>query len=295
MKRIGFTLIELLVVIAIIAILAAILFPVFAKVREKARQTQCLSNEKQLGLAMIQYVEDYDEMFPAGLVPVSGPTQIGNNTNGAGLGWAGAISPYVKSPNVFTCPDDPNPFNTTLIPGVYINSYCLNCYLPLRSLAFLSAPSTTVAMFEVTNNQSYLAATDENVYPSTGYVVSSVGDGWVGAGAPDYDDAVTCGTAPGSCIASDGAAGYTVASAEGGPNCRHDVQANGNFGTGGTAGVGMSNYLLADGHVKFINADNAALPENGPDGGAVVTNENLPKSVSAWWGTATAVVTWNPQ
>ena len=150
-------------------------------------------------------------------------------------------------------------------------------------------------MFEVTNNQSYLAATDENVYPSTGYVVSSVGDGWVGAGAPDYDDAVTCGTAPGSCIASDGAAGYTVASAEGGPNCRHDVQANGNFGTGGTAGVGMSNYLLADGHVKFINADNAALPENGPDGGAVVTNENLPKSVSAWWGTATAVVTWNPQ
>ena len=64
MKTKGFTLIELLVVIAIIAILAAVLFPVFAKVREKARQTVCLSNEKQIGLGFMQYVEDYDEVFP---------------------------------------------------------------------------------------------------------------------------------------------------------------------------------------------------------------------------------------
>jgi prepilin-type N-terminal cleavage/methylation domain-containing protein len=64
MKRNGFTLIELLVVIAIIAILAAILFPVFAKVREKARQASCASNEKQLGLAFVQYIQDYDESMP---------------------------------------------------------------------------------------------------------------------------------------------------------------------------------------------------------------------------------------
>ncbi len=63
-KKQGFTLIELLVVIAIIAILAAILFPVFAQAREKARQTTCASNEKQMGLAILQYQQDYDEMFP---------------------------------------------------------------------------------------------------------------------------------------------------------------------------------------------------------------------------------------
>ncbi|MEN6404264.1 MAG: prepilin-type N-terminal cleavage/methylation domain-containing protein, partial [Armatimonadia bacterium] len=63
MKR-GFTLIELLVVIAIIAILAAILFPVFAKAREKARQTSCLNNCKQLGTAIVQYCQDYDERMP---------------------------------------------------------------------------------------------------------------------------------------------------------------------------------------------------------------------------------------
>jgi prepilin-type N-terminal cleavage/methylation domain-containing protein len=63
-SRRGFTLIELLVVIAIIAILAAILFPVFSKAREKARQASCLSNQKQIGLAMMMYIEDYDETYP---------------------------------------------------------------------------------------------------------------------------------------------------------------------------------------------------------------------------------------
>ena len=64
--RLGFTLIELLVVIAIIAILAAILFPVFAQAREKARQISCISNEKQIGLAALQYTQDYDELMPLG-------------------------------------------------------------------------------------------------------------------------------------------------------------------------------------------------------------------------------------
>ena len=108
-RKSGFTLIELLVVIAIIAILAAILFPVFAAAREKARQTTCASNEKQLGLAFIQYGQDYDETMPTGTayaVGSSGPDTTWP-CGGRGWGWAGQIYPYVKSKGAFTCPDDP--------------------------------------------------------------------------------------------------------------------------------------------------------------------------------------------
>jgi prepilin-type N-terminal cleavage/methylation domain-containing protein len=95
----GFTLIELLVVIAIIAILAAILFPVFAKAREKARQTSCLSNQKQIALGILQYVQDYDEEFPTIRVMLS---------NGAFIDWRSEIYPYVKNAQIFACPSDPS-------------------------------------------------------------------------------------------------------------------------------------------------------------------------------------------
>jgi len=90
MRR-GFTLIELLVVIAIIAILAAILFPVFAKAREKARQSSCLSNAKQLATGLLSYVQDYDEMLPK--------CSMGN-----GSYFADLLYPYVKNSQVFLCP-----------------------------------------------------------------------------------------------------------------------------------------------------------------------------------------------
>lgn len=100
--RLGFTLIELLVVIAIIAILAAILFPVFAQAREKARAISCLSNLKQIGLAMMQYTQDNDEHFPSSAGP-------GNGTPGNPIGWGDEIQPYAKSVQLFHCPDDPTP------------------------------------------------------------------------------------------------------------------------------------------------------------------------------------------
>jgi prepilin-type N-terminal cleavage/methylation domain-containing protein/prepilin-type processing-associated H-X9-DG protein len=104
-RRCGFTLIELLVVIAIIALLAAILFPVFARARENAKRANCQSNLKQIGLGMMQYTQDYDERLP---FPYVG--QINRNSSRApqddydGYMWMDAIYPYVKSGGVFNCP-----------------------------------------------------------------------------------------------------------------------------------------------------------------------------------------------
>jgi prepilin-type N-terminal cleavage/methylation domain-containing protein/prepilin-type processing-associated H-X9-DG protein len=99
MKRRGFTLIELLVVIAIIAILAAILFPVFARAREKARQTACLSNLKQIGTGMIMYVQDYDEKFPRHYFRNSNDTIVGSVIT--------VIHPYIANVDVWDCPSSP--------------------------------------------------------------------------------------------------------------------------------------------------------------------------------------------
>ena len=141
--RKGFTLIELLVVIAIIAILAAILFPVFAKAREKARQTSCASNEKQLGLGFIQYVQDYDEKWPIG---------IGTSANATSISWPDEIFPYVKSVGVFKCPDDSTQNTTT---PTYALSYAMNYNLTAdsqtaggNSQASLSSPTSTVLAFD---------------------------------------------------------------------------------------------------------------------------------------------------
>lgn len=89
----GFTLIELLVVIAIIAILAAILFPVFARARENARRSSCQSNLKQIGLGLLQYSQDYDEITPAD-----------RSSNGAPTTWQNFVQPYIKSVQIFVCP-----------------------------------------------------------------------------------------------------------------------------------------------------------------------------------------------
>lgn len=149
--RSGFTLIELLVVIAIIAILAAILFPVFAKAREKARQISCASNLRQLGLGMLQYTQDYDETYP-GWNPNNTwpPTLAGfeNNNWNTGANWESAIYPYVKSVNVYECPDAPYPLNSYAynwgiangLPGAH------GCWG--TAISALTSPSNTVMLFE---------------------------------------------------------------------------------------------------------------------------------------------------
>ncbi len=100
MKK-AFTLIELLVAIAIIAILAAILFPVFAQAREKARQTACLSNVKQLSLGLMQYVQDFDETYPTAVI---GGSAAISAVQPSAYTWAWAIHPYLKNEQIFSCP-----------------------------------------------------------------------------------------------------------------------------------------------------------------------------------------------
>ncbi len=117
-RRSGFTLIELLVVIAIIAILAAILFPVFAQAKEAAKKTVCLSNTKQIALGVYMYTNDFDDVYPqndweneaAGGYP--GTFNPQNPLGTYQVTWTYTVQPYIKSWAMFVCPSDPNPFPT---------------------------------------------------------------------------------------------------------------------------------------------------------------------------------------
>jgi prepilin-type N-terminal cleavage/methylation domain-containing protein/prepilin-type processing-associated H-X9-DG protein len=169
-RRPGFTLIELLVVIAIIAILAAILFPVFAQARSKARQASCLSNQKQVGLAIAMYAQDYDEVLPGNEHPGAGASQP--------LGWmqpfdpaspityrvwAREILPYVKNMAVFRCPEtkprssdgpcDPanNTCEVTNNPNAGTTNYLMNGVVDTRPLAAIPAPADIIILHEVRN------------------------------------------------------------------------------------------------------------------------------------------------
>ena len=106
-KTIAFTLIELLVVIAIIAILAAILFPVFAQAREKARATSCLSNLKQVGTGIMMYTQDYDENYPLQSNDAYGQSPYAQEDSPGRMSWMGGVQTYLKSIGVMQCPSSP--------------------------------------------------------------------------------------------------------------------------------------------------------------------------------------------
>ncbi len=141
-SRTGFTLIELLVVIAIIAILAAILFPVFARAREKARQASCLSNVKQLALSALMYVQDYDERMIYGRLPSwgSGPPYFS---------FIQFINPYVKNSQVFDCPSQSSKSAVTYNGS---RSYPFNMLMFGQALATIKSPAETVMLGDGTVN-----------------------------------------------------------------------------------------------------------------------------------------------
>jgi prepilin-type N-terminal cleavage/methylation domain-containing protein/prepilin-type processing-associated H-X9-DG protein len=173
----GFTLIELLVVIAIIAILAAILFPVFAQAREKARQTSCLSNMKQLTLGEMQYVQDYDETYQDGgsyLVTTMGVAGSGGSADGSNVNWwRYPLFPYVKNWQVYLCPSSSMSVSDPSSPrNQLIGHYGMNGNLYRKSMAQLVAPADKVLIGDCIHWQGELYSGLVLAYakPSPGWV-----------------------------------------------------------------------------------------------------------------------------
>jgi prepilin-type processing-associated H-X9-DG protein len=234
-------LVDLIVVLVIVAVLAAILFPVFACARcGKSREITCQSNLKQLGLGIIQYCQDYDGQMPDGL-----QTGIVNGMlRPAGAGWAEQIYPYLKSTVPYKCPDDvcsdsPDPY-------VAISyAYNRNALSDLR-MADGTLPSATVALFEVTGSHALFGSWPTPAQIASG-PLSPVGDG---TGLPIDDGVIPSGT-----VLATGKIGSRPIDAAAG---RHTNGAN---------------YLLADGHVKYLkpadvsSGSNATSPTAAQSGG----------------------------
>ncbi|BCM94450.1 hypothetical protein IAD21_06357 [Abditibacteriota bacterium] len=184
-RNIAFTLIELLVVIAIIAILAAILFPVFARARENARRSSCQSNLKQIGLGVLQYSQDYDEKYP-----------VSNNmyeseapySNAGTLNWISVTQPYVKSWQLFVCPSATTNGGVPAPTATANTNYFYNGVVLGRNQAAIQSVSTLIMAHEYAFSSSRAF-----IRPQVDGVASTVAPsnlgykGWMEAGGFRYD------------------------------------------------------------------------------------------------------------
>lgn len=261
----AFTLIELIVVIAIMSILAAILFPVFATAREKARQTVCASNEKQIGLAFVQYAQDFDELTPYY------NHAVGTNYGG----WAGQMYSYIKSTGAYSCPNDSYVATAPKVTISYAaNSYVLNNNVQVHSTSQFVAPSVTIGFFEVTGCQAQVTNPRETD--------SWCGDGGNGGNSGKGDSGLrtpNIGTTLGYSTGTMGnppRAGALGKADDQFPNGRHSVG---------------SNFIFLDGHVKWANANLISAGETAGSSGCDQDNNSNSSAACAGpdgvlWGNA---------
>ncbi len=146
-RPLGFTLVELLVVIAIIGLLAALLFPIFARAREKARQTTCVSNLRQLGQAFTLYAQDYDQRLPEQWL---GRSKDSPNSAALTTAWETYINPYTKSKEINRCPSDilSAPLNVPGTNTTLFSSYATAWNVQGQTLAAIPSSSMTVLLVE---------------------------------------------------------------------------------------------------------------------------------------------------
>lgn len=233
-KTKAFTLIELLVVIAIISILAAILFPVFARARENARRASCLSNLKQIGLGVMMYAQDYDGTFPYSRM----------NDTGVSIMWWETLQPYIKSTQVFTCPSSRHDGQTAL-------NYGMNRLVAPETSSYVVPAAVKLAALDA-SSMTYLImdAGRWNVTPTQ--AANPVHSGYI-PGAGDV-----LGLTPAACTGE--TTGYYARSYFY-ADCMHGRHFDGD------------NMGFADGHVKWLKAqkiisEGQKYVDNGNSGGA---------------------------
>ncbi len=252
MRKQGFTLIELLVVAGILALLAAIILPVLSHAKENARRASCAANLHQLGLAFAAYTQEYDEKLPTTAFGGSHPYFVTN------VGWAGKLYPYIKSVFPFRCPDDPTidtVFSGSTQPAAVV-SYGINInFHASTALAQIISPTRTVLLFEIRGDNAEIQ--DLNEGPSSVPQTSAAGNGvdsylpnLSGGSLPDGSEGAIYATGPMDNHAwIPGASSPRYAK-----EARHD---------------GSSNFLAADGHVKWlrpseVSAGSSAHQSNDP-------------------------------
>lgn len=248
--RKAFTLIELLVVIAIIAILAAILFPVFAQAKEAAKKTACLSNVKQQATATIIYVGDYDGTYPQSVYSTDAPNGYLIPASGTHVfSVYDAILPYTKNQDLFTCPDNPKaiPWALILAGAGLVPSGTLQYASYAPNFSIFADPAVGIGVPPALGGPLIVPVTTEGGIPSPSGTTLFYDATYLKKGTINKDDPSTC-------------SGPTTAP------CYHTVWTD--FGTGNFAGTarhaGGLNVNFADSHAKFYKS-NGVIPGTAPD------------------------------